>query len=73
LNNPKIGLPRAWIKNYRAAIHNANKFFEENGELPENKINELSGMTSWVRSVNTKRYENLISSGTKLLNKVLSK
>ena len=60
LNNSEIGLPRKWIKNYRAAIHNANNLLRTSKEIPKEKKYEIAGMTSWVRSVNSKRYQKLI-------------
>ena len=67
INNSEAGLPRTWIRKYRAAIYNANRNLNEDGEIPPEKIHEISGMTSWVKSVNPKRYAKLINSATDLL------
>ncbi len=67
LNNPEVGLPRKWIKNYRAAIHNANQDLKKSKEIPNEKRNEIVGMTSWVKSVNSERYKKLIIAANKLL------
>ncbi len=67
LNNSELGLPRKWIKNYRAAIHNANILLKTSKEIPKEKKNEIAGMTSWVRSVNSERYQKLINEANKII------
>ncbi|SFC13569.1 reverse transcriptase domain-containing protein [Clostridium uliginosum] len=71
INNEEIGVPRKWIKRLRAAIYNANKV-KNNGDLPSSKvINEISGMTSWIKSVNARRYEDIINDAMDLINSQL--
>ncbi|MHC1684400.1 MAG: reverse transcriptase family protein [Clostridiaceae bacterium] len=67
VNNEEIGVPRKWIKSLRAAIYNANKL-KDSGSLPMEKINEISGMTAWIKSVNEKRYKNIIDEAMKIIN-----
>jgi len=67
LNNQELGLPRKWIRNYRAALYNANKELEKNGNIPEEKKYEISGMTSWVKSVNPERYKKLLTTANNIL------
>ncbi|MHA1498566.1 MAG: reverse transcriptase domain-containing protein [Promethearchaeota archaeon] len=67
LNNQELGLPRKWIKNYRAALYNANNELEKNGKIPDEKKHEISGMTSWVKSVNPERYEKLLKTANKII------
>lgn len=66
INNEEIGVPRKWIKTLRAAIYNANKL-KASGNLPMEKINEISGMTAWIKSVNEKRYKNIIDEAMKII------
>lgn len=68
INNEEIGVPKRWIKNLRAAIYNANKL-KNNEQIPSSKtINEISGMTSWIKSVNSEKYKNIIDDAMKLIN-----
>ncbi|AOR23677.1 reverse transcriptase [Clostridium taeniosporum] len=68
INNEEIGVPKKWIKRLRAAIYNANKV-KNSGEIPSVKvINEISGMTSWVKSVNEERYKDIINDAMNLIN-----
>ncbi|WP_315080502.1 reverse transcriptase family protein [uncultured Clostridium sp.] len=69
INNEEIGVPKKWIKRLRAAIYNANKA-KNSGEVLSNKvINQISGMTSWIKSVNEKRYKSIIDSAMELINR----
>ncbi len=66
INNSELAIPRKWIRKFRAAIFNAKKQKLE-GDLPAEKIRELSGMASWVNSVNPKRYKKLIDGAYDLI------
>ncbi|MCM1989975.1 reverse transcriptase family protein [Oceanirhabdus seepicola] len=66
INNEQIGVPKKWIKRLRAAIYNANKL-KMNGEVPSEVINEISGMTAWIKSVNAERYKDIIDDAMKLI------
>lgn len=68
INNDEIGVSKKWIKTLRAAIYNANKLKNSGEKIPQSTINEISGMVSWVRSVNEKRYADIIESGMNLIN-----
>lgn len=59
INNKEAGLPRKWIRNLRAAIYNANKL-KTSCNLSIEVKNEISGMASWAKSVNEKRYKDII-------------
>ena len=48
-------------------FYNASKN-KEKGELPTSVLNELSGMASWVKSVNPERYRNMLITVKKLIN-----
>jgi len=67
INTSEIGIPRVWIKKFRAALHNAEIAKKKEGKIPEEKLYELSGMASWVKSVNSNRYKNLLNSFSKLI------
>lgn len=67
INNEEIGVPKVWLKKMRAAIYNANKA-KEKGTLTQHTINEITGMTSWLISVNRDRYKKIINDARKLLN-----
>jgi RNA-directed DNA polymerase len=67
INHTEIGLPKKWIKRYRAAIHNTNRLLEEKQKISESKIYEIAGMTSWVKSVNAERYATLITAAQQLI------
>ncbi len=67
LNNQDLGLPRKWIRNYRAALYNTHKELEKKGKIPVEKKYEISGMTSWVKSVNPERYKKLLKKANKIL------
>jgi len=68
INNDEIGVSKKWIKTLRAAIYNANKLKNNGEEVPVKTINEISGMVSWVKSVNAERYVDIIEAGMKLIN-----
>ena len=71
INNNEVGVPKKWIKTLRAAIFNANKLIN-NGEVVSAKtINEISGMVSWVKSVNGEKYAGIIEDGMNLINNCL--
>lgn len=67
INNEQIGVPRKWIKRLRAAIYNANKLKSTGVEVPSKVINEISGMTAWIKSVNAERYKDIIDDAMKLI------
>lgn len=67
INNDEVGVPKKWIKTLRAAIYNANKLKEEGREVPSGTLSEISGMISWIKSVNSKRYAKIIDSGMNLI------
>ena len=68
VNNTEIGVPKKWIKTLRAAIYNAKKLISNGEEVPVETINEISGMISWVKSVNSERYANIIEAGMGVVN-----
>ncbi|NFI95381.1 MULTISPECIES: reverse transcriptase family protein [unclassified Clostridium] len=68
INNEEIGVPKKWVKKLRAAIYNANKAKNSGEVLSSKVINEISGMTSWIKSVNEKRYKAIIDSAMELIN-----
>jgi RNA-directed DNA polymerase len=59
VNNEELGVPRKWIKRFRAAIYNANKVKAE-GKVPTAAVREISGMAAWLKSVNAERYKDII-------------
>lgn len=59
LNNSEIGVSKKWLKNFRATIHNSRKL-KASGELSEKAKHEISGMMSWLKSVNAPKYNNII-------------
>ncbi|MFW2487323.1 reverse transcriptase domain-containing protein [Clostridium chromiireducens] len=67
INNHKIGVPKKWIKTLRAAIYNSKKLIKSGEKVPMSTINEISGMVSWIKSVNEERYVNIIEEGTNLI------
>lgn len=68
INNEQIGVAKKWIKTLRAAIYNANKLKNSGVLIPSKTINEISGMISWVKSVNAERYADIIEDGRNLIN-----
>lgn len=68
VNNDEIGVPKKWIKTLRAAIYNARKLISNGEEVPVKTINEISGMISWVKSVNAERYAGIIEDGMGIVN-----
>ncbi|NFS84129.1 RNA-directed DNA polymerase, partial [Clostridium botulinum] len=68
INNEEIGVPKKWVKKLRAAIYNANKARNSGEVLSSKVINEILGMTSWIKSVNEKRYKAIIDSAMELIN-----
>lgn len=69
INNDEIGVPKKWVKVLRASIYNANKIKSEGGKISAKTLNEISGKTSWLKSVNEKRYSKIIAEALELLNK----
>lgn len=66
INNQEIGVTREWIRRFRAAIYNANKM-KLGGALPQEVVNEISGMAAWVRSVNPERYKDIINQAMEII------
>lgn len=67
INNDEIGVPKKWVKNLRAAIHNASKLKECGSNIPQNVVNEIKGMTSWLACVNKDKYSKIIYESKNLL------
>jgi len=67
VNNEQIGVTKNWLKTFRAAIYNLNKLKTAGNPLPSDKINEISGMASWLQSVNPNRYAKIIEQATQVL------
>lgn len=68
VNNDEIGVPKKWIKTLRAAIYNVNKLISNGEEVPAKTVNEISGMISWIKSVNAERYADIIEAGMGVVN-----
>lgn len=68
VNNDEIGVPKKWIKTLRAAIYNANKLISNGEDVPAKTVCEISGMVSWIKSVNAERYANIIEDGMGIVN-----
>ncbi|WMJ80704.1 reverse transcriptase family protein [Clostridium sp. MB40-C1] len=68
INNEQIGVPRKWIKTLKATIYNAKKL-KMSGNVPSKVINEIAGMTAWIKSVNAERYKDIIDDAMELINK----
>lgn len=68
INNDMIGVPKKWIKTLRAIIYNANKLKEQGQQVPQNTVNEIKGMISWLKSVNEERYKAIIKEGEHVIN-----
>lgn len=68
VNNEYIGIPRKWMKKFRAAIYNANKL-KQMGNLPDEVKKEIAGMAAWVNGVNADIYKDIINVANKLLDK----
>lgn len=66
INNEEIGVPRKWIRNFRATIYNAEKLKKE-GKLSLKTINEIKGKAAWIKSVNEKRYKDIIEEAYKVI------
>lgn len=60
INNGKIGVPKKWVKNLRAALFNAKKLKESGSDIPYSTVSEIKGMSAWLACVNKKRYSNII-------------
>lgn len=69
VNHQQIGVTKKWLKTFRAAIYNLNKLKTTNTPLPADKINEISGMNSWLKSVNPHKYAKIIQQATEVLKK----
>lgn len=67
INNEEIGVPKKWVKILKASIHNAQKLKDSGGSVSIQTINEISGKIAWLKNVNAKRYQKIISQGTKFL------
>jgi len=66
VNNEEPGVPKVWVKKLRAALHNANKLIEK-GQFTASDAHEISGMASWLKSVNPNRYSKIIAESNKIL------
>lgn len=67
INNDEIGVPKKWVKILRAAIHNANKMKNNKENIAEKTINEISGMSAWLKAVNKEKYKKIIEDAEKIL------
>ncbi len=67
INNEEIGVPKKWVKQLKASIHNAQKLKDSGGSVSSKTIYEISGKIAWLKSVNEKRYQRTINQGTQLL------
>ncbi len=67
VNNDEIGVPKKWIKNFRATIYNAKKLKEKGEKIPVKTINEIKGMSSWASYVNKNKYSKIINEAGKIL------
>ena len=67
INNEEIGVPKKWVKILKASIHNAQKLKDSGGSVSSKTVYEISGKIAWLKSVNAKRYEKIISQGTEFL------
>lgn len=70
INNEEIGVPKKWVKVLKASIHNAQKLKDSGSPVPDKTILEISGKIAWLKSVNAKRYQKIISQGTAFLKSV---
>ena len=66
INNDQPGVPKVWVKRLRAALHNAKKLIEK-GQFTANDAYEISGMASWLKTVNPERYSKIIAESNKIL------
>ncbi|SHJ14638.1 RNA-directed DNA polymerase [Clostridium cavendishii DSM 21758] len=66
INNKEIGVPKKWVRNLRATIHNASKL-KINGDIPDELVNEISGKVAWLRSVNGERYKAIIEKAMEVI------
>lgn len=60
INNGEIGVPKPWVKNLRAAIHNASKLKESGTTISGEVISEIKGKAAWLACVNKERYSKII-------------
>lgn len=67
INNEEIGVPKKWVKQLKASIHNAKKLRDFGGSVSSKTRYEISGKIAWLKSVNEKRYQKIISQGTQFL------
>ena len=67
INNDEIGVPKKWVKNLRAAVHNASKLRECGSNIPYDVKNEIKGMASWLACVNREKYSSIIEQCENLL------
>lgn len=67
INNEEIGVPKKWVKILKASIHNAQKLKDSGSLVSSKTIHEISGKIAWLKSVNAKRYQKIISQGTEFL------
>ncbi|HCW54201.1 MAG TPA: hypothetical protein DG753_10790 [Clostridium sp.] len=67
INNDEVAVPKQWVKNLRAAIHNASKLKECGLNIPYDVQNEIKGMSSWLACVNREKYSTIIAQCENLL------
>ena len=48
-------MPKVWVKNLRAALHNASKLKEAGSNIPNEVINEIKGKSAWLACVNKEK------------------
>ncbi len=66
VNQKDLGVPRPWLRKFRAALHNA-RAIKASGGLPPEKVAEIRGMAAWIRSVNPTRYAKYLKEAGEIL------
>lgn len=66
VNNDQLAVRKKWVKKFRAAIYNATKQ-KKAGNLSGSTKNEISGMASWLKSVNSEKYKTMIDEALELI------
>lgn len=67
INEETLGVPKKWVKKFRATLYNAKKVVDAGEALPQSKVDEIAGMTAWLKSVNAIRYEKIITEASQFV------
>ena len=66
VNGEELGVNKKWVKKFRALLHHA-KIEAKEGQISQEKRNQITGGIAWLKSVNSERYQKMIEEAQGIL------